>query len=560
MKIKLVLAAFTAAALGGSAPAAADESVTVRSFVYEGNDDYYRENPLTSPAQFYNPIIPGWHSDPSVVRVGDDYWLVVSTFGYYPGVPLFHSRDLVNWEMTRNVLDRPSQLPYLKGQSLGKGGIYAPHISYNPANKLFYMVTTDVGRKNGHFYVTTADPASDWSDPVWLDGIDGIDPSFFFDDNGKSYIVYKEDTTGKPKWSNFRSIRFIEFDSDKGNTVGESWTFDEAGVGPEEKLDRDEGPHIYKINGRYYLICAEGGTGSQHSAVIYRSDDVRGPWTRWSRNPMLTQRHLKDNRTNPVTCAGHADLFETPEGEWWAVFLAQRPGPGKFQALGRETFMMPVKWSQDGFPYMTQATDTVPMVLERKVARRGDKMISGNFVWADDFSSPKLRPEWMSLRGDASHYYTLGKDGLRLAYGEELSTGSGTPAYLGRRLQHHKFDVETALVFDKAPSAGESAGLMILKTEDRQYYLAVGDKAVELRQIGRKGAVDVLASEPVDFSKGRDYVLKVVSDGEHYDFMWRQGDRGEWHKLASGIDASYVSCDRTGGFTGATVGVYAERR
>lgn len=560
MKIKLVLAAITAAALGGSAPAAADDSVTVRSFVYEGNDDYYRENPLASLAQFYNPIIPGWHSDPSIVRVGDDYWLVVSTFGYYPGVPLFHSRDLVNWEMTRNVLDRPSQLPYLKGQSLGKGGIYAPHISYNPANKLFYMVTTDVGRKNGHFYVTTPDPASDWSDPVWLDGIDGIDPSFFFDDNGKSYIVYKEDTAGKPKWSNFRSIRFIEFDPDKGNTIGESWTFDEAGVGPEEKLDRDEGPHIYKINGRYYLICAEGGTGSQHSAVIYRADDVRGPWTRWSRNPMLTQRHLKDNRTNPVSCAGHADLVETPEGEWWAVFLAQRPGPGKFQALGRETFMMPVKWSQDGFPYMTQATDTVPMVLERKAAHRGDNMISGNFIWTDDFSAPKLRPEWMSLRGDASHYYKLGKYGLRLAYGEELSTGSGTPAYLGRRLQHHKFNVETGLVFDKAPSAGESAGLMILKTEDRQYYLAVGDKAVELRQIGRKGAVDVLASELVDFAKGRDFVLKVVSDGEHYDFMWRQGDRGEWHKFASGIDASYVSCDRTGGFTGATVGVYAERR
>lgn len=560
MKIGHVLAVMVAAVFGGSALSAETGCVAVRSFVYEGNDDYYRENPLTSPAQFYNPIIPGWHSDPSVVRVGDDYWLVVSTFGYYPGVPLFHSRDLVNWEMTRNVLDRPSQLPYLQGQSLGKGGIYAPHISYNPANKLFYMVTTDVGRKNGHFYVTTADPASDWSDPVWLDGIDGIDPSFFFDDNGKSYIVYKEDTAGKPKWSNFRSIRFIEFDPDKGNTIGESWTFDEAGVGPEEKLDRDEGPHIYKINGRYYLICAEGGTGTQHSAVIYRADDVRGPWTRWSRNPMLTQRHLKDNRTNPVTCAGHADLVETPEGEWWAVFLAQRPGPGKFQALGRETFMMPVKWSRDGFPYMTQATDTVPMVLERKAARRGDNMISGNFIWTDDFSAPKLWPEWMSLRGDASHYYKLGKDGLRLAYGEELSTGSGTPAYLGRRLQHHKFNVETGLVFDKAPSAGESAGLMILKTEDRQYYLAVGDKTVELRQIGRKGAVDVIASEPVDFSKGGDFVLKVVSDGEHYDFMWRQGDRGEWHKLASGVDASYVSCDRTGGFTGATVGVYAERR
>lgn len=162
-------------------------------FSYEGNDLYYAGNPLSSPGDYFNPVISGWASDPSICRVGDDYWLVTSTFGYFPGVPLYHSRDLVSWEHVANILDRPSQLPDLPGLSIDKGGVYAPDLTYNPHNGKYYMVTTCVmNGKDGetvNFYVTADNPLGEWSDPVILDTVTGIDPAFFFDDDGKAYIV-----------------------------------------------------------------------------------------------------------------------------------------------------------------------------------------------------------------------------------------------------------------------------------------------------------------------------------------------------------------------------------
>lgn len=526
-------------------------------FDYEGHDEYYNRRPLAAPGEFYNPVLPGWFSDPSICRRGEDYWMVTSTFGYYPGVPLYHSTDLVNWELVRNVLDRPSQLDGLGRQSLDKGGIYAPQISYNPANGLFYMITTDVGRANGHFYVTAADPRADWSEPVFLNGIDGIDPSFFFDEDGSAYIVYKEETKGAPKWSNYRCIRFIAFDTAAGNTVGDSWPLNEAGVGPDDRFDRAEGPHIYKIDGRYYLLTAEGGTGVRHSANIYRADDIRGPYLRSWRNPILTQRHLKASRSNPVTCAGHADLVQTPEGDWWAVFLGSRPGPGGFQALGRETFMMPVKWSADGFPYMIQCeSDTVPLVLSRPGAvRRDGPATYGNFAWHDDFTTDALRPEWMSLRGPVEGC-AAGRGRLCLPCSEVTSSSkTGTPAYMGRRIQHHSFTASTVVDF-KAADDSERAGLMLLKNEGSQYLMAVGQDVVELYRISRKGR-ELLASQRLE-GNGRRMELQVVADGVSFSFNYRPAGAADWTQLADGVDASHISCERTGGFTGATIGMYAE--
>lgn len=534
-----------------------------RSFEYSGNDDYYNANPLDGNG-FYNPVIAGWASDPSVVRHGDDYWLVTSTFGYYPGVPLYHSNDLVNWRLVRNILDRPSQLDGLRGQSLDKGGIYAPHISYNPANGLFYMVTTDTGRKLPHFYVTATDPAGDWSDPVYLNGIDGIDPSFFFDDNGEAYIVFKEDTAGKPRTGATRFIRFIRFDVASGNTVGESWPLNEQGVSPDDRFARSEGPHIYKIDGLYYLLTAEGGTGTNHSANIYRANNIRGPWLRSGRNPILTQRLLKPTRSNPVTCSGHADFVQTPQGDWFAVFLACRPGPGNFQALGRETFLMPVRWSTDRWPFITQGEDTVPLRIDRPgMVRRDDSQQSGNFTWSDDFSGKTLRPEWLSLRGDASPYYSLGKKGLVMKPSPDNSSSKGVPAFLGRRIQHHKFSANTTIT--KLPSANERSGLLIVRNENAQYFLAADRDKVSLIRIERKGRETLaeaphntpaaLTKKPQNVPAG--LTLRIDSDGKALRFSFRTA-KSDWQTLADSIDASHISCDRTGGFTGTTLGPYTE--
>lgn len=552
MKITVAITLITFAAITAQASTA-----HFSDFRYEGNDEYYRMRPLADSTEFYNPIIPGWNSDPSIVRHGKDYWLVTSTFGYYPGVPLYHSTDLANWELVRNILDRPSQLPHLKGQSLDKGGIYAPQISYNPHNGMFYMITTDVGLKEGHFYVTAKDPRGEWSEPTFLKGIDGIDPSFFFDEDGKSYIVFKEDTAGKPKWSPYRCIRFISFDPVAGNTVGESWPLYEPDVAPDERLDRAEGPHIYKVDNYYYLITAEGGTGTQHSANIYRAPAIRGPWKRSWRNPILTQRNLKDNRSNPVTCAGHADLVQTPEGDWWAVFLAQRPGPAKFQALGRETFLMPVKWSKDGYPYMTQAMDTVPLVLSRPGIKRDDAHIqNGNFTWTDGFTSRRLRPEWFGLRGSTEEYYRTGDGALHLECAAEPATGRGVPAYIGRRIQHHAYKAQATMRFmpDKPT---DKAGMLVLKNEANQYFFASDGDNLYLIQY-YKGLPTTLAQTAMPAAGASDDPLEMLieCDGTNYKFSYRRPG-GEWLILADKVDASLVSCDRTGGFTGATIGFYA---
>lgn len=548
MHLRFLFVSLAAAVAAASASA---ETVFSR-FQYTGNDEYYKSNPLPENG-YYNPVIAGWASDPSVVRVGEDYWLVTSTFGYYPGIPLYHSRDLVNWELVRNILDRPSQLDGLRGQSLDKGGIYAPHISYNKANGLFYMVTTDTGRKLPHFYVTARDPRGDWSEPVYLNGIDGIDPSFFFDEDGKSYIVYKEDTAGKPRTSPYRCIRFIAFDPEAGNTVGESWPLNEEGATPDDRFDRAEGPHIYRANGFYYLLTAEGGTSTNHSANIYRATDIRGPWRRSGRNPILTQRNLKPKRTDPVTCAGHADFVQTPEGDWWAVFLACRPGPGGFQAMGRETFLMPVRWSGDQWPFITQGEDLVPQVATAEgMGRSAENLQSGNFTWSDDFSDPKLRPEWLSLRGDISDFYTTG-NGLSLRPAPDDSSSKGAPAYLGRRLQHHAYMAATTL--RKLPADGERSGLMILKNEGAQYFLAVAGDAVSLIRI-HKGNRDVLAQQAHNTASSLD--LLVECDGVNCRFAFRPDD-GAWQTLADNIPADLYSCERTGGFTGATIGLYAEQ-
>lgn len=525
-------------------------------FDYAGNDDYYNQNQLSQPGDYFNPVISGWASDPSICRVGDDYWLVTSTFGYFPGVPLYHSRDLVSWEHVGNVLSRPSQLPWLEGLSIDKGGVYAPALSYNPADSTYYMITTCVmkGKEDGsvNFYVTARDPRGEWSDPILLPDVEGIDPSFFFDDNGKAYIVHKSDEHSPVKWSNYRALSIIEFDPSTGKTVGSPVRFKEEGVGPEERLERNEGPHIYKINGKYYLIAAEGGTGMFHSEMCYQADSVFGPYRRWSRNPMLTQRLLKPNRQLPVTSTGHADLVQTPEGEWYAVFLGCRPWNDGEDHLGRETYLMPVKWSEDGFPYITQCLDTVS--IKRNLpghATIQQSAQAGNFKWRDDFSGKVLRPEWMGLWGDPSAYAKVGK-GLTLQCAPLDSKSGKTPAYVGRRMQNHKFTAETEVAVN--PSADESAGLLMVKNETRQYFLAVQKGRVALYKLGKKSDNKLLTSAAIK-TDGKPIGLKVESRGTAYDFYYRPAG-GTWQLLAADIPAEHLATQR-GGFTGSTLGLYA---
>lgn len=527
-------------------------------FTYKGNDDFYISNPLSGEDYFYNPILPGWYSDPSVCTNGEgDYFLVTSTFTYFPGVPIFHSRDLVNWKQIGHVLNRASQLVNMEGQHVS-GGIFAPAISYNRQNKTYYMITTNVGA--GNFFVKTQDPFGEWSEPIMLPEVGGIDPSFFFDEDGKAYIVNNDDApNNKPEYSGHRTIRIQEFDVKTDKTVGPRKILVNKGANPADKPIWIEGPHLYKINGKYFLMSAEGGTSDWHSEVIFRSDSPMGKFLPWKNNPILTQRHLNSDRPNSVTCAGHADLIQTKEGDWWAVFLACRPINNQFENLGRETFLMPVKWSEDGFPYMTQGDDLVPMISKRDGVKRDSTVTFGNFEVVDNFDSPTLDMTWMTLRTAALDLYSLTETPgyLTLKCADVSASEKKTPAFVTRRMQHHKFECSTRMLFDPSDDK-EAAGLLLFKDEGHQYFFCMsktGDKKyLSLKQIGEKE--QTLASQDIE-ANVKDVYLKVVSQGIGYDFYYSLNGDKKWKLLFKDVDASYLSTAVAGGFTGTTIGMYA---
>jgi xylan 1,4-beta-xylosidase len=525
-------------------------------FTYKGEDQFYVENPLPDEEYFYNPVLPGWYSDPSICSNGKDYFLVTSTFVYYPGVPIFHSLDLVNWKQIGHVLDRPSQLINFEGQHTS-GGIFAPAISYNPHNKTYYMITTNVGA--GSFFVKTKDPFGSWSDPVWLRDLRGIDPSFFFDDDGKAYILNNDEPEGPVLYDGHRAIKIREFDVETEKIVGPEKEIVNGGVRPEEKPIWIEGPHIYKINGQYYLMAAEGGTGPWHSEVIFKGDSPMGDFKPWEKNPILTQRYLDPNRKNPITCAGHADLIQTKEGNWWSVFLACRPIENKFENLGRETFLMPVRWSEDGFPYMTQGEETVPMILKRKEVKKKGEVTFGNFEKNESFDSYTLPDYWITLRSPAKDLYSLTeKPGyLTLKCIDVNAYEKKTPAFVCRRMQHHNFECTTKVIFNPNNDK-EAAGLLLYKDETHQYFLSIkksdNNRKVSVEKLSEDG-IEILGEQVIMFDDP--VKLKVVSRGMYYDFYFAKGDDNQWKAVCQDVSAHFLSTANSFGFTGTTIGMYA---
>ena len=553
MKSRLIPAALAAGlALVACKPAISPGVAVFESFRYEGRDAIYQAHPLPGKDAVYNPILPGWYSDPSFCTNGEgDYFLVTSTFSYFPGVPLFHSRDLVNWKQVGHVLDRPSQLTGL-GRQHTSGGIYAPDIKYNPKNRTYYMITTNVGV--GNFLVKTQDPFGPWSEPILLPQVQGIDPSLFFDDDGRAYIVNNDEAPGgKPEYDGHRTIRIVEYDVQDDCTIGERRIIVDKGVDPAAKPIWIEGPHLYKIDGKYFLMCAEGGTSDQHSEVVFRADTPMGEYKPWHRNPILTQRHLAADRPEPVTCTGHADLLRTPEGEWWGVFLGCRPVKGGFENLGRETFLLPVRWSEDGFPFFLEGDETVPVIVRRPGTRVEGTPTFGNFVVEDSFTGDRLDKAWMTLRGPADGLYALKGGALELTCSPLRATRFETPALILRRLQHHAFTASTRMRF--VPEGTEAAGLLLYKDERHQYFLKVClvDEKPSIC-LERSGETLSCKRLPDTFST---VDLAIVSDdGLTFRFGYAVDSR-EMRTLVAGVDASYLSTAVAGGFTGTTVGPYA---
>jgi alpha-N-arabinofuranosidase len=505
----------------------------------------------TAPRCYCNPILPGFYPDPSICRVGEDYYLITSSFEYFPGVPIFHSRDLVHWRQIGHVLSRPSQLN-LDGV-LPSQGIYAATIRHHAGR--FYMVTTlrrpagDGQFSDSNFVVTAADPAGPWSEPVVLLDTPGvIDPSLFFDDDGRAW--YTANTrVAQPLYPGHRDIWMQEFDAERLCLVGERtvlWN------GALKEASTPEAPHVYKIDGMYYLLIAEAGTYHDHAVTVARSEIVTGPYRGNPRNPILTHRHL--GLDYPITNTGHADLVQTQTGEWWLVCLASRPCGGYFYNLGRETFLAPVRW-EDGWPVVNPG--------HGRIEFEGAAPNLPEHPWppvptCDPFDTPELALPWNFLRTPRQPFWSLtARPGwLRLELRPERLTDLACPAFVGRRQQHLNFQAWTIMEFQPRRAA-EEAGVVLLQNHRFHFRFVCtvdGEGRGLVRLSQRRGDEEtVLAECPAAAAR---HCFQVEAVGQEYSFCYGATPE-RLMPVATAVDGRLLSTQAAGGFTGAYIGLYA---
>ena len=482
---------------------------------------------LTVSAQLRNPVIAGYHPDPSVCRVGSDYYLVNSSFQYFPGVPIYHSKDLVNWTLLGNVLDRESQLP-LKGASSWLG-IYAPTIRYHAGT--YYMITTNVGNV-GNFMVTARDPRGPWSEPIWLQQ-QGIDPSLWFED-GKCYMVSNPDNT----------IMLCQIDPKTGKQLTESkalW----RGTGGRYP----EGPHLYKQDGYYYLLISEGGTELAHRLTIARSRNIDGPYEANPANPLLTNCSMAGQGMQ-IQGTGHGDFVQAPDGSWWVVFLAYRNFGGSYHHLGRETCLAPVEWKAGEWPVINghQPIDTLMQVTT--LAPQQPRAFHARTL----FDRP-LGPEWVYLQNPIAQHYQMIGGRLQLTAHGSL-TDNRQPTFVGRRQESANIVAETELSAE-ALDAGTEAGLTVYQIHDGHYDLALQKQPTGAVTVTAKYRAKSLTGGTMVPCGPKDQIrLRITSDGLEYCFLYAVGG-GEFQELAR-YDCPMVSTEVVGGFTGVTIGMYAD--
>ena len=509
---------------------------------------------------YQNPIVPGFNPDPSICRVGDDYYMATSTFEYFPGVPIYHSKDLVNWQMIGHALHRPSQLN-LDGVECS-GGIFAPTLRHH--NGIFYMITTLVGRGKGlpgNFIVTATNPAGPWSEPHWIEDAPGIDPSLLFDDDGRVY--YSGNISPRNRmWDKHRNIWIQELDIKTFQLIGdpvqvldgaEYYKKNTLDGGIESGMNNYEASHIYKKDGMYYLLIAHGGTSHNHAVSIWKSENIWGSYSVNPKNPILTHRDLASDFA--FTSTGHADLVETPDGEWWMVYLAKRPLAGSFN-MGRETFMSPVDWRGDwpvvnpkGYVGKGEVKHRLPNLKEVK---------TNGLPQRDEFDQKTLRPEWTFIRTPNTEWWSLTErlGMLRIKLRPEKIEELVNPSFIGIRQQHYNFTTTLKMLFD--PTAiGEEAGYVIERDNSNYFKFTVARTSEGLvLQLSKKDGIDTNESRigQVALKKGNIY-LQISGTGTDYTFNYSE-DGKKWKTLAEKESGRFLGVN-SGRFTGTFIGMYA---
>lgn len=486
---------------------------------------------------YYNPIISGFYPDPSVVRVNKDYYLCTSTFEFFPGVPIFHSENLVNWNQIGHCLTRESQLPLKDAPP--STGIFAPTIRYHKGE--FYMITTNmtelIKRGVGNFIVKSTKPDGEWSDPIWIEH-QGIDPSLYFEDD-KAYYC------GTGFTEKGQAIILFEINPNTGEVLSEKKdiSYGVSGKSPEA-------PHIYKIGDWYYLLLAEGGTEYGHMVTIQRSKNIWGPYEACPNNPILTHRNFNDKS---VQCVGHADLFEDHKGNWWMVCLGTRPIGPKLHQFGRETFLVPVEW-KDGWPYPTVDKITLEMegpIPEEKCERKN--------TFSANFDKDVLPLEFNYIRTPNKENYIIDKQNSKIILkGDDkgLSGGVHSPTFIGIRQKDFNgvVIVSLDLNIEKETIAGLTAYYMDthhyeirVRRDNEKVYIELNKRIYDLEAVVFNRIIESDKVELRIESTRDKYIFSYSTDGENFVNI------GEG--LAAGLSTEITEVTT---FTGTYFGIFAQ--
>ena len=520
---------------------------------------------------FINPIINGGYPDPSIVRVENDFYIVNSSFEYFPALPIHHSKDLVNWELIGYGIDRPSQ-------GTGKvnlydvqqqGGIHAPSIRYHDG--LFYIVTTNVyspvdkskPTEMVNFILTAKNPAGPWSDPHVIEGAPGIDPDIFFDDNGKVWFVGTHDT-GNPNKNGIGEIWIQELDLNNWKLKGQRHSIWRGACGG----CCVEGPHIYKQYGRYYLMVAEGGTSYNHAVMIASSKNIKGPYDSNPKNPILTSRHLSNN--NWVHSTGHADLVQLKDNRWYMVSLGIRNEMDSTSNMGRETHLMPVVWEEAWDNWVeVEKGRWEPVIIKwpvvapntGKVERNTkipflEKKQNINYSFYDDFTSSKLDLQWNFRRVPRENTYELNSKNktLKLNLSPESFELRSQYNLMGFRQKETEFEYSSSMNFKPKKNFSE-AGLSIFSQDDNYINFTVkkhnNKTQLNLSVKPRDQKLDIIKSIPLKYNEN--IILKIVSKDNKYIYYYSIDD-GNSFDVFTETGANLVLCK---GYIGTNLGLYA---
>ena len=509
---------------------------------------------------FKNPILAGGYPDPSICKVGDTFYLVNSSFEYFPGLPIHKSTDLINWELIGYGLHRESQasstVNLVDVQS--NGGIHAPTIRYNKG--VYYIISTNVyydAEKNKtdmvNFIITANNPAGPWSDPIHIEGAPGIDPDLFFDDNGRVWYVGNQ-APENPSFDGEGEIWLQELDLNQFSLVGEKYLLWRGACGGVWA----EGPHMYKKDGKYYLIIAEGGTSFNHAVMVAMSENIEGPYISNPRNPILTSRHLSYD--NWVNSTGHGDIVELDDGRYYMVILGIRNEINRGSNMGRETFIAPLSWEREPFEWK-ENKDLWPVVspISGKVEKENEVIFTNStqinsYNFRDDFNSKTLGLKWNFRRLPLENIYSLDKrEGfLRIFSNQNIIKERRRAALMGFKQNQTNFEYFTSMNFNPENNKSE-AGISIFQKDDNYLNFTVvkkdGNFFIKVNAYNNNKLI-LKDEQLISDYKGK-IKLKILSEEGEYKLFY--STRGFRYRLFDKLKNDILLSK---GYTGAHIGLY----